>query len=67
MNSLQTNKSKEKSQDREMDGLDSKCLERQALRDPSQGRNDDQRSGKCNCNERPKIQNSQDTFMGKPT
>ena len=58
---------REKSQGREMDGLDSKYAESQALRDPSQDRYDDQRSGNMIVIRSSKIKNSQGTFKGKPT
>ena len=45
---------REKFQSREMDSLDNKYLGRQALRVSSQDRCDDQRWGKCDCNERSK-------------
>ena len=48
---------REKSQSMEMDGLVSKYLERQALREQSQDRYDGQRSGKCDCDEKLKMQN----------
>ena len=59
MNSLQRDKPQENSQSREMDGLDSKYLKRQALREPSEERYHDQRSEKCDCDER--FQNLQGT------
>ena len=40
---------------REMDSINSKDLERQVLRDPSQDRYDGQRSGECYCDESSKI------------
>ena len=58
---------RERSHGKEMYGLDSKYLERHALRDPSQHRYDDQRSVKCDCDERFGNQHSQGTFKGKPT
>ena len=45
---------REKSQSKEINGLDSKYLERQALREPSLDRYDDQRLGKHVCDERLK-------------
>ena len=39
-------------QNREMDSLDSKYLERKALGEPSQDRHDDMRSGKCDYGDR---------------
>ena len=48
-----------------MDGLDSKYQERQALREPSQDRYDDQKSRKCNCDERIKNPKFTGYFWGQ--
>ena len=52
---------------REVSGLDSQHLERQALREPSQDRYNNQRSENKIVMRGPKIQNLQGTFKGKPT
>ena len=57
---------REKSQSREMDSLDNICVERQALRDPSQERYYDQRLGKCDCDERLKNTELTGYFDGQP-
>ena len=54
MNSLQRQTNREKSHSREINSLNNKYLERQPLRDPPQDRNDDERSGNCDCDERLK-------------
>ena len=56
---------REKYQGREMDNLNTHCLERQAIRDQSQDRNDDQRSRKCDCDERLKNPEFTGYFYGQ--
>ena len=65
MNSLHREKSREKSQSREMGSLDNKYLEGKTLRDPSQDRYNDQRSGKNYCDERLKNPEYTGYFHGK--
>ena len=62
---LERQVTREKSQNREMDGLDSKYLGRQALKEPSQDRYDDQRSGKCDYGERLKNSKFTGYFQGQ--
>ena len=53
------------SQSREVDGLDSKHPDRQAIIEPSQDGYDNQRSGKCDCSEGPENLKFTGYFQGQ--